>query len=311
MPRLSTRRTARWASLVAASLVTGAGWWLGWFTPARPWREAIGLDAVAAADLPAPAALWSTADAAVPPPELAWLGHSGFVLRWQGATFLLDPNASQWCTVARRRLRPAPDLSSIGSIDAVLISHAHFDHLDLATLAAIPRPGAIVLPAGSERYLPDASAAVPVEAGDVVRFGAVEVTAVAAAHNGNRWHPLGSRLRALGYVLRAGGEAVYFAGDTGFANDFEAIRRQFQPRLAILPIGAWAPRVPMRWFHLSPEEAVEAARRLGAATVVPCHFGTFTLALDRPDRALPRFAAAARAGGVRWALAPFYGEQTP
>jgi L-ascorbate metabolism protein UlaG (beta-lactamase superfamily) len=254
--------------------------------------------------------LWTAASSPVPPPQLEWLGHSGFVVRWQGVTLLLDPNTSDWCTVARRRLRPAPDLSSIGSIDAVLISHAHFDHLDLPTLRSLPRPGAIVLPYGSERYLPDAQAAVPLREGDAVRFGAVEVIAVAAAHHGNRYHPLGSRLSALGYVLRVEDAAVYFAGDTGFANDFEAIGRRFHPRLAILPIGAWAPRVPMRWFHLSPEEAVEAARRLGANTVVPCHFGTFTLALDRPDRALQRFARAAKERGVRWTLAPLYGDRS-
>ena len=309
-PRSRRLRRASYGALTGALVATG--WWVGWWAPERPWRDAVGWGEIAVADRPATGPLWSAASTQVPPPELRWLGHSGFLLRWQGATFLLDPNTSEWCAIARRRLRPAPDLGSIGPVDAALINHAHLDHLDLPTLRSVGGLGAIVLPAGAERYLSGSieGAVVPVRAGDSVRFGSVEVIAVEAAHNGSRRHPLRSRLRALGYVLRVDRETIYFAGDTGLANDFAAIGRRFRPRVAILPIGAWAPRFPMRHYHLSPDDAVEAAMRLGAGVVVPCHFGTFTLALDRPDRALPRFAAAARARGVQWTLAPLDGERS-
>jgi L-ascorbate metabolism protein UlaG (beta-lactamase superfamily) len=300
------RRSAN-AIAVAMMAIAALGGWVGWWSPARPWSQAIGLDAIPASERPAVVPAWSAAEVGVEPPDLRWLGHSGFVLRWRGTTLLLDPNLDLWCTIARRRLRPAADPRAIGAVDAVLVSHAHYDHLDLPTIASLEGSPRIVVPAGAERWLDGTAAVAPVVAGERLRVGALEVVAVPAAHNGNRLHPLASRVRALGYVVRAGGEAIYFAGDTGFANDFEDIGRRFHPRLAILPIGAWSPRVVMRRYHLSPEEAVAVSSKLGASVVVPCHFGTFTLALDRPDRALPRFAAAARARGVRWMLAPLLG----
>ena len=195
----------------------------------------------------------------------------------------------------------------MGPIDAVLISHAHPDHLDRPTLAGLGSVGAVVVPAGSERWLPAGMPAVVMRAGDVASFGAVEVHAVEAAHNGDRRHPFSSAIRALGFVLIAGGESIYFAGDTGATNDFAALGRRFHPRVAILPIGAWSPRLVLGAYHLSPDDAVEAARELGRPLVVPCHFGTFTLSLDRPDRALPRFAAVAHERGISWQLPPLLG----
>jgi L-ascorbate metabolism protein UlaG (beta-lactamase superfamily) len=292
---------------VVTMAIAALGGWVGWWSPARPWTEAIGLDTIPAPERPAVVPAWRAAEVGVEPPDLWWLGHSGFVVRWRGTTLLLDPNLDLWCTIARRRLLPVPDPRAIGPVDAVLISHAHYDHLDLPTIASLEGSPRIVLPAGAERWLDDAIATAPVEVGDRLRVGALEVIAVPAAHNGNRLHPFTSRVHALGYVVRASGEAIYFAGDTGFANDFEDIRRRYHPRLAILPIGAWSPRVVMRHYHLSPEDAVAIAARVGARVVVPCHFGTFTLALDRADRALPRFAAEARARGVRWMLPPLLG----
>jgi L-ascorbate metabolism protein UlaG (beta-lactamase superfamily) len=287
--------------------IATTGWWVGWWSGVQPWSVAIGLDEVAVDERPSSGPLWSAADSTAPPPELRWLGHSGFLVRWGGRAFLLDPNASAWCAIARRRLWPAPDLSAVGPIDAVLISHAHLDHLDRPTLAALSRVGSVLAPAGSERWLPEGEPSMPMRAGDVATFGPVEVHAVDAAHNGDRRHPFQSGVRALGYVLRMGDEAIYFAGDTGLANDFASIGRRFHPRVAILPIGAWAPPLVLGAYHLSPDDAVEAALRLGSPLVVPCHFGTFTLALDRPDRALPRFAAAAHERGVTWLLPPLLG----
>jgi L-ascorbate metabolism protein UlaG (beta-lactamase superfamily) len=305
-PRRGRRTTAIAVVIVSIGIAT-LGWWVGWWSRARPATEATGLAAIPASQRPGPSPAWSAALVGVEPPDLWWLGHSGFVLRWRGTTLLLDPNLDRWCTISRRRLLPVPDPRAIGPVDAVLVSHAHFDHLDLPTIAAIEGTPRIVVPSGAERWLDDEDHATPVGAGDHLRVGALEVVAVRAAHNGNRFHPFASDVPALGYIVRAGGGAVYFAGDTGFANDFEDIGRRFHPRLAILPIGAWSPRVVMRRYHLSPEEAVEVASRLGVNVIVPCHFGTFTLALDRPDRALPRFAAAARARGIRWLMPPLLG----
>jgi L-ascorbate metabolism protein UlaG (beta-lactamase superfamily) len=279
--------------------------WTGWYATPGDWRRATGWQEIPVDRRPAPGELWP-ATAGQEPPTVEWLGHSGFRLRWAGATLLLDPNLSDRCTVSRRVMAAPLAAADLGEVDGVLISHAHFDHMDLPTLLAVPRIGAVVLPRGSDAYLPDSlrrsSRIVGLAAGESSRVGPLEVYAVAAAHNGNRLHPLHGSKAALGYVVRTGGQALYFAGDTGRDNEFAGIRETFHPRVAILPIGAYAPRFPMKYYHLSPEEAVEVARDLDVETVVPCHFGTFTLSLDRPSQALPRFARAAALEGLRWLM---------
>jgi L-ascorbate metabolism protein UlaG (beta-lactamase superfamily) len=301
------RPALRWSLLgLLASSAAISAVELGWLEGPRPWSEATGWERLPPelrADL-ATAPLWEPAGDGEAP-TLRWLGHSGFVLRWRGTTLLLDPNLSSRVTVARRR-QPAPLApGELGTVDGVLISHAHFDHLDLATLDALAEVGAILAPRGSEPYL-DETVHAPIAAGlerwESRRIGALEVTAVPAAHNGNRLHPLHSRELAVGWVIRSGDDALYFAGDTGPGNDFAAIRDRFHPRVAILPIGAWSPAWPIGLYHTSPEQAAEIGRRLGVELVIPCHFGTFRLSLDRHTTALPRFARAAAAHGLRWRM---------
>jgi len=275
----------------------------GWGRGERPWREATGFDRVPRSlrppsDLPWPAA-------AGPPPRLAWLGHAGFLLEWQGARLLVDPNLSPRCAVARRRIERTIAAEQLGPIDAVLLTHAHYDHLDRPTLAALERVDHLLLPAGSEAYVdglrPDARVA-GIAAWASVPLAGLEIVGVPAFHHGHRHHPLASSKQALGWVVRAGGGAIYFAGDTGAANDFAAIGERFHPAIAVLPIGAYAPSWPIGRVHLSPEQAVDAAVRLGRPLVVPAHFGSFALSLDRPAAALPRFARAAARGGIEWRM---------
>ncbi len=325
-----TARRKRWdrsivkrVTVVGLLVFLGLTVWCGWWSRPTDWLQASGWQHLPRDYWPAngmelegesgsAAPLWTAASGEVPPPRVRWLGHAGFVIEWQGYRILLDPNVSAWCMVSRRRQEPPRDIESLGPIDAVLISHAHFDHLDLPTLARLRRVAAVLLPRGSEDYLEAASwrdKAIPMLAGDrwsPVAGAGLEIIAAQAQHNGNRWHPFNSHHRALSYIIRWRGEAIYFAGDSGLGDHFAAIGRAFKPRVAILPIGAYAPRFPLARYHLSPEEAVEAAVLLGAETIVPAHFGTFTLSLDRPSSALPRFAAEARRRGVRWWLAPLW-----
>lgn len=297
------RRVALGLAALAALGTLAFGLHVGWLRAPRPWQEATGWDRIPLAERAGFALRWD--GAAGEAPVLDWLGHAGFLVRWHGARILLDPNLSDFVTLSPRRMERLLDAAALGAVDAVLISHAHYDHLDDATLAALPAVGALVVPKGSEGFVSGVrrdARIVGLAPGERARFGQVEVIAVPAAHNGNRYHPLASTYQANGYVLRAGADAIYVAGDTGRRNDFEAIAREHHLRLAILPIGAYSPSFPLRRYHLSPEDAVEVAQRLGVSEVVPYHFGTFVLSLDRPDAALPRFAHAARAAGLAWTM---------
>lgn len=276
---------------------------LGWFTPPRRWEVATGWDRIPEQSDAARGAATTTEEF-----TLDWLGHSGFVLRWAGQTILIDPNTSTRCTVSRRAMELPDDVAGVGRVDAVLISHAHYDHLNVDTLRRVPAIGFTAMPAGAEKYLAEAAAHTkprPVQAHERLTVGTLEIFPVPAAHNGNRFHPLQSHIPAVGYIIRSPTRTLYYAGDTAIHNDFAAIRDRYHPDVAILPIGAYAPRIPLKFHHLNPEEAVQAAQILGVTTTIPCHFGTFTLSFDRPDSALPRFAAAAQKAGLHWAMPRF------
>ena len=287
--------------LLGIALLVWLVYLLGWFTPPRRWEMATGWDRIP----PAQRAPFFTDFAAEESFALDWLGHSGFVLRWAGQTILLDPNTSTRCTVSRRVLELPEDIARVVAVDAVLISHAHYDHLNVDTLKRVPTIGFTAIPAGAEIYLAESAAHThprPVVAHEKITLGSLEIFPVPAAHNGNRFHPLKSKIPAVGYIIRSPTRTLYYAGDTSFALDFASIRDRYHPDLAILPIGAYSPRIPLKFHHLNPEEAVQAAHILGVKTTVPCHFGTFTLSFDRPSAALPRFAAAAQAAGLNWVM---------
>jgi L-ascorbate metabolism protein UlaG (beta-lactamase superfamily) len=300
---ISRGQAARGALLLVSAGGVGLAAWVGWLSPVPSWEVATGWSEIPVEERPPSA---SDPPFASDPPRLHWLGHSGFLIEWHGRRMLIDPNTSTRCTVARRMMPLPLDASRLGAIDAALISHAHYDHLDMPTLRRLSRLDAVVLPLGSETYFTPTDwprvEFVPLRAGQGWRLDPLEIVAVSAAHHGSRLHPLASRRLALGYVIRHGDDALYYSGDTGFGEHFQHVREAYHPRLAILPIGAYLPRFPMKYYHLSPDEAVEAARALEVQSVIPCHFGTFVLALDRPAAALPRFAHSARRGHVAWTM---------
>lgn len=297
---MSRRRAAILAALSSATALLALH--VGWLRRARPWPDATGWAGIPGA--PAPRREFDLGDGA--PLVLDWLGHSGFRLEWHGVRLLLDPHLADRVTISPRLMERPVEAGELGPVDAALVSHAHRDHLDPGTIAAVPAIGALLLPRGSEGYLSplpgNVGRLVGLAPGESATVGPLEITAVPVFHHGNRNHPLASAKIAVGYVIRCGARAIYFAGDTGARAPFAEIGARHHPDLAILPIGSYAPAWPIGRVHLSPEQAVAAARALGAPLVVPCHFGTFTLSLDREDEALPRFAAAAAAAGLDWAM---------
>jgi L-ascorbate metabolism protein UlaG (beta-lactamase superfamily) len=233
-------------------------------------------------------------------------GHSTFLLQVGGVCVLTDPISSERCSPVpfagpRRVRRPGQRLSALPAVDLVLVSHNHYDHMDLSTLRQVQArwapPAATGL--GNGRHLAKAGmgSAVELDWWQSRELGGARVTYVPAQHFSSRG--LHDRNRCLwgGFVIEAEGAVVYFAGDSGYCPHFAEIGRRF-PRidLALLPIGAYEPRWFMRQQHVDPGEAVRAHLDLRPRRSLGMHFGTFQLtdeAIDAPVAALRRAQAQA------------------
>ena len=237
---------------------------------------------------------------------LTFIGHSSFLIQIGGKTVLVDPVFAKWLIVLRRLRRPGIQIKGLPSIDAVLLSHAHMDHLNrpsLRKIAAQTRrltgkaPVAIV-PWGVENLIQDLgfSRIIALEWWQSTKLGGVDVTLTPAKHWGARL--FNDTYRGFGgYVLRGGGHSVYHSGDTAYFPGFAEIGRRLSPEVALLPIGAYSPD-NFRSVHTSPEDALQGFLDLRARFMVPMHFGTFRLSAEPVHEPLPRLLAAARTAGV-------------
>jgi L-ascorbate metabolism protein UlaG (beta-lactamase superfamily) len=209
---------------------------------------------------------------------LTFIGHATTLIRYARARVLTDPCLARSLYSLRRARPPGLPDGALEAVDAVLISHAHVDHLHRPSLERLDRAATLLVPAGVPLQPLRAlgfGTIVEVRAGDVTRVGTLEVTAVPAHH---RVGALG-RGRALGYIIRGDGPTVYFAGDTGYFDGFLEVGARFRPDVALLPISGYRPLV-LRRDHLSPLDALYAFEDLGAQLLLPIHHGAFTLGYE-------------------------------
>lgn len=235
------------------------------------------------------------------------VGHATVLVQMDEINLLTDPVWSERCSpigwAGPKRMRP-PGISyeDLPPVDAVLISHNHYDHLDLATLKRLARDHkpTIYCALGNAAYLAEqlASDAHDLLWWQAAAIGSLTIRAVPAQH----WSGRGLCDRVgthwCGYNIESKHGNVFFAGDTGFGPHFEMIRAKLgPPRLALLPIGAHLPRWFMGSVHMAPDESVEAHRVLGAARSLAIHHGIFQLADEMRDQPVEELKVAlARAG---------------
>ena len=200
--------------------------------------------------------------------RVTWLGHSTVVIEIDGTRLITDP-------ALRRRIwhlrRPeAVSAAALGRLEGVLVSHAHFDHLDLRSLDKLDRSLRVVVPweAGELVRRRGFARVLEVAAGDELDLGSVRVRATHAEHASGRG-PFSPQSSALGYVL-SGSVTVYFAGDTDL---FDGMAELGPLDLALLPVSGWGATLPAG--HLDPLRAAEALRLLRPRAAVPIHWGTF------------------------------------
>jgi L-ascorbate metabolism protein UlaG (beta-lactamase superfamily) len=231
------------------------------------------------------------------------VNHSTVLLQQRSSNILTDPVWSErsspfsWIGPRRRR-EPGVSWDNLPPIDAVLVSHNHYDHMDLPTLRRLATRGnsKFILPAGAGRLLRSAKleSVHELDWGESLSLQNFTVHCVPALHFSARG--LFDRNKSLwcGYVIESRDRIVYFAGDTAFGPHFAQIREMFgSPHLALLPIGAYEPRWFMSPVHMGPDEAVRAHEILGAETSVAIHHGTFQLADDGLDTAKKELLARA------------------
>jgi L-ascorbate metabolism protein UlaG (beta-lactamase superfamily) len=224
------------------------------------------------------------------PARLTWLGHASWLVQLDGVSLLIDPALGPTLFGGKgRNVEPGLRPETLPRIDAQLVTHAHYDHLDLPTLTAVGAP--VIAGLGLERLF-RANQLFCTELGwwQTARVGEVRVTFVPAQHWSRRGLLDGNATLWGGFVIEGRGATVYHSGDTAWFAGFAEIGRRF-PGLdaALLPIGAYDPAWFMEQQHLNPEQALAAFGALGAGRFLAMHWGTFKLTdepLDEPPRRL-------------------------
>jgi len=246
-----------------------------------------------------------------PPPQrvegdalrVTFIGHATVLIQTQGLNLLVDPVFSERASPfsfagPKRAAAPGVKLADLPKLDAILVTHNHYDHLDVATLSKLAHdnPCRVLTPFGNDGIMQAHDKAIAAETFDWGESAALTPTVIVHFEPCYHWSARGVRDRRMAlwaaFVIETPGGKIYHIGDTGYAKGeiFRAMRVKHGPmRLAILPIGAYEPRWFMRDHHINPEEAVGIFQDCGASHALAHHWGTFQLtneAIDDPPKRL-------------------------
>ncbi|WP_050791982.1 MBL fold metallo-hydrolase, partial [Stigmatella aurantiaca] len=262
-----------------------------------------------------PWADWTEDPPGPPPPQrvprgalrVTFINHATTLIQLDGLNVLTDPIWSDRCSpvsfAGPHRVRP-PGLrfEDLPPIDVVLLSHNHYDHMDVPTLKRLAHQFPNVrffAGLGNRAFLESKGLRNAVDLDwwqEVPLTPEVKLVSTPAHHFSNRGLSDQNGTLWTSYVLQGPSGVTYFAGDTGYGKHFRQVRERFgPPRLAVLPIGAFRPEAFMEVVHVSPEQAVQAHLDLEARLSVPMHFGTFRLADDGQEEPVTRLRAALEA----------------
>ena len=222
--------------------------------------------------------------------RLTWLGHASWLVQLDGVSLLIDPALRDTITgFIRRNVAPGVPLEKLPPIAATLVSHNHYDHLDMPTVLRVGAP--VITGLGVARYFRHgAPPATELDWWGSTKVGPVTVHFVPSQHWSRRGLADANEMLWGGFVIEGSSARLYHSGDTAYFDGFKEIGRRY-PGIdaAMLPIGAYDPAWFMSKQHMNPEEAVQAFEDLGAARFLAMHWGTFKLTdepLDEPPQRL-------------------------
>jgi L-ascorbate metabolism protein UlaG (beta-lactamase superfamily) len=202
--------------------------------------------------------------------HITYVGHATCLVEMDGVRVLTDPVLRNRVGYIRRQTSGI-DRRTLDDIDAVLISHAHHDHLDFPSLRKLGRDVRLIVPEGSGDMVARRGFenVVELKPGDRTRVDTIDIEATLATHGGMR-HPFGPVAETLGFVMH-GSQAVYFAGDTDIFPEMDTIHDALD--VALLPVWGWGPTLGDG--HMTPRRAAESLTMLRPHTAIPIHWGTF------------------------------------
>lgn len=229
---------------------------------------------------------------------ITWIGHASFLIQTPEHSVLIDPNWARWLKVIKRLKEPGLAIHELPAIDLVLVSHAHFDHLDKRSLKAVASDQPIVVPenVGNLVHGLGFNRVHELQRWESMELGSLRITLTPAQHWGAR--VLHDRHRGFGgFLIEYQGRTIYHCGDSAWFEGFSEIGRRSAIDIALLPIGAYdAPTG--RDVHMNPEEALRAFQALGAGLMIPMHYGTFRLGFEPLEEPPDRLLGHARSLGL-------------
>lgn len=234
--------------------------------------------------------------------QITWINHATYLLQYDSVTVLTDPIFSERCSPVqwagpKRFTEPGLDFEALPEIDFVIISHNHYDHLDVGTIKRLQEkqhdnPPLWIVPLKIKQWFLDLGVTNVIELDwwDSTTYEGVEIHCVPAQHFSGRGLTDRNETLWAGWVLIKNDFRFYFAGDTGYSPEFKEIGERLGPfTVSCIPIGAYKPRWFMQGVHVDPYQAVDIHRDVQSKHSIGMHWGTFALAdedMDEPPRAL-------------------------
>lgn len=221
-----------------------------------------------------------------------FIGHATALIKIGPYNFLTDPVWADYASpkqgMGPRRVCPAGiRLEDLPHIDGVLLSHNHYDHMDIATLQWLHNKFGMMIYTGlgNSFYLPEEFHVTELDWWESIAFRGLKITYTPAQHGSGRGFRDQDCALWGGFSISNGKDHCYFAGDTGYAAHFKEIKQKLgAPRIALLPIGAYEPRHILRYMHMNPEDAFQAHKDLHAKCSLAIHYRTFQLTDESRDQ---------------------------